>query len=300
MPLCCCCCCCCCTQRRCRDAAPTPTRPTTTTHSLPRLAPLRYQLLCHDSHVALAERLQASNPDRFIYHPSKWSKFADGTDNIELGGFTPSNKCVCVAAARRWFRALTQTNLPQAPRRARALRGVVPQQRRGLGAVLRARRAARVVHRIDDDRAPLLPDRHHGARRQGRGRRHGRHPRAPLLAPPELRAAEPAHHLRPAHPPEPLLPQQPLLPGLAKLHPLAQASHRAGPGVQALSRHRRHRLPGRRRGQALRPHVLPPPVHRVRQGARLLHAAPAARLILLANSLTLASLSRCATARSGS
>lgn len=30
-------------------------------------------------------------PDRFSFHPTKWNKFPDGTDNIEIGGFTPHN-----------------------------------------------------------------------------------------------------------------------------------------------------------------------------------------------------------------
>jgi phosphoribosylpyrophosphate synthetase len=35
----------------------------------------------------LAKNLVASAPERFIYFPSKWRKFDDGTDNIKLGGF---------------------------------------------------------------------------------------------------------------------------------------------------------------------------------------------------------------------
>ena len=31
------------------------------------------------------------HPDRFTYHPTKWEKFPDGTDNIEIGGFLPYN-----------------------------------------------------------------------------------------------------------------------------------------------------------------------------------------------------------------
>lgn len=30
-------------------------------------------------------------PDRFTYHPTNWDKFPDGTDNIEIGGFSPRN-----------------------------------------------------------------------------------------------------------------------------------------------------------------------------------------------------------------
>lgn len=32
-----------------------------------------------------------AHPDRFTYHPTKWGKFPDGTDNIEIGGFLPYN-----------------------------------------------------------------------------------------------------------------------------------------------------------------------------------------------------------------
>lgn len=35
---------------------------------------------------------QAADPERFIYHPTKWGKFPDGTDNIEVGGFHPVNE----------------------------------------------------------------------------------------------------------------------------------------------------------------------------------------------------------------
>ena len=30
-------------------------------------------------------------PDRFTFHETSWNKFPDGTDNIEIGGFTPDN-----------------------------------------------------------------------------------------------------------------------------------------------------------------------------------------------------------------
>ena len=38
----------------------------------------------------LFETLQAY-PDRFTFHPTEWKKFPDGTDNIEIGGFSPQN-----------------------------------------------------------------------------------------------------------------------------------------------------------------------------------------------------------------
>ena len=40
----------------------------------------------------LAEDLVARAPDRFLYHPTKWGKFPDGTDRIQLGGFRPKNR----------------------------------------------------------------------------------------------------------------------------------------------------------------------------------------------------------------
>jgi len=46
-----------------------------------------YVILGFANMEALALKLVASAPDRFVYHPSKWRKFADGTDNIKLGGF---------------------------------------------------------------------------------------------------------------------------------------------------------------------------------------------------------------------
>jgi len=39
----------------------------------------------------LAKRLAAYNPARFVYHETHWGKFADGTDEIEIGGFHPEN-----------------------------------------------------------------------------------------------------------------------------------------------------------------------------------------------------------------
>lgn len=40
----------------------------------------------------VAEALVARAPDRFLYHPTKWGKFPDGTDKIQLGGFKPRNR----------------------------------------------------------------------------------------------------------------------------------------------------------------------------------------------------------------
>jgi len=40
----------------------------------------------------MAARLALEHPKRFTYHPSVWRKFNDGTDRIELGGYTPTNQ----------------------------------------------------------------------------------------------------------------------------------------------------------------------------------------------------------------
>lgn len=40
----------------------------------------------------MAKRLVAEDPERFVYFPTKWKKFPDGSDNIEVGGFTPTNR----------------------------------------------------------------------------------------------------------------------------------------------------------------------------------------------------------------
>jgi len=38
------------------------------------------------------EQAVFSDTDRFCYHPTSWSKFPDGTDNIKIGGFAPQNQ----------------------------------------------------------------------------------------------------------------------------------------------------------------------------------------------------------------
>jgi phosphoribosylpyrophosphate synthetase len=35
--------------------------------------------------------MEETYPDRFTFHPTRWAKFPDGTDNIEIGGFYPHN-----------------------------------------------------------------------------------------------------------------------------------------------------------------------------------------------------------------
>ncbi|RYY84444.1 hypothetical protein EON63_09250 [archaeon] len=39
----------------------------------------------------MAQNIVALQPHRFLYHPTQWKKFPDGTDNIEIGGFRPFN-----------------------------------------------------------------------------------------------------------------------------------------------------------------------------------------------------------------
>jgi hypothetical protein len=41
--------------------------------------------------IRFSLRLLQAHPDRFTYHPTTWGKFPDGTDSIEVGGFTPHN-----------------------------------------------------------------------------------------------------------------------------------------------------------------------------------------------------------------
>jgi len=51
----------------------------------------QYEVLAADVYEGLATKLQERYPSRFRYHKSSWAKFSDGMDNIELGGFTPTN-----------------------------------------------------------------------------------------------------------------------------------------------------------------------------------------------------------------
>lgn len=52
---------------------------------------MRYQIIAADACVPMAERMALQYPDRFTFHPTTWEKFPDGTDSIEIGGFTPHN-----------------------------------------------------------------------------------------------------------------------------------------------------------------------------------------------------------------
>jgi hypothetical protein len=52
---------------------------------------IRYQIIAAEACEPLAMRMARKYPDRFTFHPTVWGKFPDGTDNIEIGGFTPVN-----------------------------------------------------------------------------------------------------------------------------------------------------------------------------------------------------------------
>ena len=52
---------------------------------------MRYQIIAAPEAEPLAKKIVALHPDRFTYHATKWNKFSDGTDNIEVGGFYPQN-----------------------------------------------------------------------------------------------------------------------------------------------------------------------------------------------------------------
>ena len=51
----------------------------------------KFQIIAAPGMENLARRIVALDPDRFLYHPTNWGKFPDGTDNIEIGGFQPVN-----------------------------------------------------------------------------------------------------------------------------------------------------------------------------------------------------------------
>lgn len=52
---------------------------------------MHYQIISAEASEKLARRMEAAYPERFTFHPTKWGKFPDGTDNIEVGGFQPQN-----------------------------------------------------------------------------------------------------------------------------------------------------------------------------------------------------------------
>ena len=52
----------------------------------------KYQIISDPSMDGIAKAITAKYPTRFYHHPTKWAKFPDGTDNIEIGGFQPENR----------------------------------------------------------------------------------------------------------------------------------------------------------------------------------------------------------------
>eukprot|EP00658_Telonema_sp_P-2_P043741 TRINITY_DN31632_c0_g1_i1.p1 TRINITY_DN31632_c0_g1~~TRINITY_DN31632_c0_g1_i1.p1 ORF type:complete len:360 (-),score=94.23 TRINITY_DN31632_c0_g1_i1:84-1163(-) len=46
-----------------------------------------YRIIAAPGMEATAARMAEAEPNKFVYHPSKWDSFPDGTDNIRLGGF---------------------------------------------------------------------------------------------------------------------------------------------------------------------------------------------------------------------
>ena len=59
-------------------------------HSRKRKA-MQYRIIAAEECEFMAQRMEETHPDRFTFHPTKWKKFPDGTDNIEIGGFLPYN-----------------------------------------------------------------------------------------------------------------------------------------------------------------------------------------------------------------
>ncbi|CAM9906217.1 unnamed protein product [Chrysoparadoxa australica] len=51
----------------------------------------RYQIIAAKEMEGIARSLEKAYPERFRFHPTSWGKFPDGTDNIEIGGFSPFN-----------------------------------------------------------------------------------------------------------------------------------------------------------------------------------------------------------------
>lgn len=52
---------------------------------------IHYHIIAAEATEPLARRMEAAYPDRFTFHTTKWRKFADGTDDIEISGFYPRN-----------------------------------------------------------------------------------------------------------------------------------------------------------------------------------------------------------------
>eukprot|EP01084_Bolivina_argentea_P107352 191934_1 len=59
-------------------------------HSQSRLSQ-KYNIIASEAMEDMANRIIKSYPNRFCFHRTSWGKFLDGTDKIEIGGFTPRN-----------------------------------------------------------------------------------------------------------------------------------------------------------------------------------------------------------------
>ena len=51
----------------------------------------KHQVIAAPGMESIADKLVKLHPNRFLYHKTMWSKFPDGTDNIQIGGFQPLN-----------------------------------------------------------------------------------------------------------------------------------------------------------------------------------------------------------------
>lgn len=59
-------------------------------HSKKRTS-MQYNIIAAEACEPLARRMASTYPERFTFHPTRWEKFPDGTDKIEIGGFHPHN-----------------------------------------------------------------------------------------------------------------------------------------------------------------------------------------------------------------
>ena len=62
----------------------------------------RYQIVAAPEMESLAQQIVEAYPSRFRLWPTQWKKFPDGTDNIEIGGFSPTKSPRRIGASF-WF-----------------------------------------------------------------------------------------------------------------------------------------------------------------------------------------------------
>lgn len=67
----------------------------------------KYVLLCAQGQEPLARSLHSMHPTIFEYFETKWDRFPDNTDNIKVGGFSPTNR---IAGANVVFLASFHSN----------------------------------------------------------------------------------------------------------------------------------------------------------------------------------------------